>query len=316
MPVTTPVNLTYGVVNGKFYSTLIDSNDAGREPDFTASSGTVTFTPAVPNYKNLAIPALIMTTPVTGTIDALGDLRDSQNSLGVYLVASNNVDLVPKDWTYTVTISVTGAAPITFPLLVQGGGTYDLTVVSPAATSAGTAIVVSSADRILAQQAAIAAQASADAAAASAASGGGGGGLNVEQVQDTVGSFLTGSGYVQIVYNDAANTLVASEHSSLTTALAARLRTDTASQGLDSTQQLNARTNITTPSTYQSEITILVTSWGSIPTRSSSIPPGYTGVVTWKAGGAGARTLAGDTAMNAAMNDGDTVEWQRLVPVA
>lgn len=219
--VATPSNLTYGTINGKFYLTQLDSADVGREPDYAAASGTVTFTPTVNSYKNLAIPALFLTIPVQATIDSLGDLRDSQGALGVVLVATNNPDLVPKDWTYTVTINLVGATPLSFPLLVTGGANIDLAVVAPAATSSGTAVVVSSSDRILAQQAAAAAQQSADAAAASAASvgGGGGGGLNTEQVQDVVGTFISGGGYVSVVYDDTANTMVVSSTSALATAL-------------------------------------------------------------------------------------------------
>jgi hypothetical protein len=221
MPVTPPANLTYGTITGKFFLTQLDSADTGREPDYIPASGNVTFTPAVSSYKNLSLPAFFATIPVVATIDASGDLRDSQGGLGVYLVATNNPEMVPRDWTYTVTITLTGQSPISFPILVTGGSTTDLTIAAPVATSAGTAIVVSSSDRIAAQAAATAAQASADAAAASAAAaaGGGGGGLDTEAVQDAVGAMTSGSGYVSVTYNDAAGTLVVAGSAALTTAL-------------------------------------------------------------------------------------------------
>jgi hypothetical protein len=223
MPVTPPADLTYGTITGKFFLTQLDSADTGREPDYIPAAGSVTFTPSVPTYKNLSVPALFATIPVVATIDASGDLRDSQGGLGVYLVATNNPDMVPRDWTYTVSISLTGQSPITFPLLVTGGATIDLTIAAPAATSAGTAIVVSSSDRVAAQAAAAAAaQSAADAAAsAAAAAGGGGGGLDTEAVQDVVGAMTTGTGYVTVTYNDGANTLTITGSTALTTALAA-----------------------------------------------------------------------------------------------
>jgi hypothetical protein len=51
--------------------------------------------------------------------------------LGVYLVATNNPEMVPRDWTYTVSITLTGQSPISFPLLVTGGSTIDLTIAAP-----------------------------------------------------------------------------------------------------------------------------------------------------------------------------------------
>lgn len=213
--VAAPANLTYGTVTGTFLLTVLDSGDADRYPDYIAATGTVTFTPDVRVYKNLALPATFVTSPVVCTIDSFGDLRDPSGALGVVLVATDNPNLQPRDWTYTVTISASGHSA-SFPITVMGGATVDITSVSPAASSSGTAIVVSSADRILAQQAAAAAAQSAiDAAAAS-------GGLNTEAAQDVVGAMTSGTGYVSVTYNDGAGTLVIASTAALTTDLAAK----------------------------------------------------------------------------------------------
>jgi hypothetical protein len=162
MPISPPSNLTYGTVVGKFYVTGLDSADVGREPDFSAAIGTVSFKPDVLSYKNLSVPATFINTTVTAVIDSNGDMRDTQGNLGVYLIATDNDDLQPRDWTYTVTVSVSGVV-YTFPLHVLGGETTDLTFASPAVTTPGTVVVVSHEDALVAQAAAAEAVAAAEA---------------------------------------------------------------------------------------------------------------------------------------------------------
>lgn len=257
--VATPSNLTYGTITGKFYLTQLDSNDVGREPDYAAATGTVTFTPTVNSYKNLAAPAMFLTVPVTAVIDALGDLRDSQGALGVVLVATNNPDLQPRDWTYTVTINITGATPISFPLLVTGGSTIDLAIAAPAATSAGTAVVVSSSDRIAAQLAATQAAQSAAAAAASAASvGGGSGGTGGTPTYPLTGATASTP---PVGDNDTSIATTAFVVTAITNALA--------SMGLSGLLQYNAATN-TWPGAPASPLPVI---WISTNSPTAVRPP-------------------------------------------
>ena len=230
--VDAPVNLTYGTVTGKYFLSVLDSVDADRYPDYIAATGTVTFTPSVRSYKNLSIPATFATNAITCTVDSFGDLRDPSGALGVVLVASDNAAMQPRDWTYNVQVNVGGSVE-SFPLLVTGGSVIDLTIVGPATSSAGTAVVVSSADRVLAQAAAAAAAQSAiDAASAS-------GGLDVEAAQDMVGAMTSATGYASVTYNDGAGTLVIGTTTALQTALdgkAATGHTHTSAQVSDFTE--------------------------------------------------------------------------------
>lgn len=79
----------------------------------------------------------------------------------------------------------------------------------------------------------------------------GGGGADAETIRDVVGAALIGLNGITVALNDAGDTITfglssvsQSVVTNLTTDLAARVRTDTATQGLNSTQQSNARTNI------------------------------------------------------------------------
>lgn len=151
MSITPPENYVYGTVVGRFLTTVVDSADLDRYPDVIAATGTVTFTPNATYYKNTALPATFITTPQVGTIDATGYLVDHRNSPGVVLMATDHSDLSPSGWTYRVTMSINGRQFTPFDIEVPAGGTVDLTTVMPAASSAGTVVVVSEAARIAAE---------------------------------------------------------------------------------------------------------------------------------------------------------------------
>lgn len=169
--ITPPVNYTYGTVVGRFAKMIADTaDDTDRYPDLVASTGTVTFTPAVSYFKNTAIPATFVTNPIVCSLDSDGFLRDPLNQLGVVLLSSDNTDVSPRNWTYNVTMTIDGRTLPSFSLTVVGGTVIDLTTVMPAATSAGTVTVVSESSRIAAETAA--AQAAASALAAQTASAG------------------------------------------------------------------------------------------------------------------------------------------------
>jgi hypothetical protein len=250
MVIEAPVNLTYGTVTGKFIQTVLDQADVDRNPDYIPAVGTVTFKPDVTFYRNLALPAFFTTNTIQCTIDSNGDMRDAQGGLGVVLVATDNADLSPRDWTYTCTVSASGTV-YSFPIRVNGGTTQDIAIISPVPSTPGVQVVVTSADRIAAQAAAASAAASAAAAAASAGGLTAGGIMNVhvnsaaaillsktaddiastgrlamtnaertklsgltgwttEQIQDLVGTFIVEGVGIDVNYDDTANTLTIS----------------------------------------------------------------------------------------------------------
>jgi hypothetical protein len=153
-PITPPANYTYGTITFRGAKQIADTaDDADRYPDLIPSAGTVTFTPNVTYFKNLAMPVTFVTEPIVGTLDANGDMRDSQGQLGVVLVSSDNPDISPRNWTYSVVMTVGGRTLPSFNISVEGGTTKDLTTLMPAAISAGTVVITSEQARIEAEAA-------------------------------------------------------------------------------------------------------------------------------------------------------------------
>lgn len=160
MAITLPTNLGYGTVNGKYFLTLLDNADPDREPEIATlpAESTVTFTPGVKSYKNLAVPATYLTVTTVGKFNEDGELVDHNGNLGVVLLASDNDDLSPNGWAYTVQVSIPGQTFPAFEILVKAGETLDLTTVSPATTGGGVTVLVSEEARLAAEAAASEAQ--------------------------------------------------------------------------------------------------------------------------------------------------------------
>lgn len=168
MSVTPPENYTYGTVVGRFLYSTADGTDADRFPDLVPATGTVTFTPNTSYYKNTAMPATFINTPIAGALDSQGYLVDSRGARGVYLMATDNPDISPSDWTYKVTMTINGRQFTPFDITVTGGDVIDLTTVMPASTSAGTVTLMTEEARIAAEAAAASAAAASSLALAAA----------------------------------------------------------------------------------------------------------------------------------------------------
>lgn len=107
-----PGNLTTVTVTGRY----IDASGA-------AVRGSVTFTLDTP-LLNAGASTYIIETEYTVTLDATG-------SFSVALPATNDVDVTPTGWTWTLTPNFDGADPITFALPTNLT-TVDITTLSPA----------------------------------------------------------------------------------------------------------------------------------------------------------------------------------------
>lgn len=121
-----PGNVSTGTVIAKF----IDSAGA-------AASGTVTFTPSPAAIKNVtaAPPTFILPKPVTATLDVNG-------SISVELVATDDPDNSPVDWTYLASFAFGGNLRLdAFSFELPSATTVDLAVVAPTATAEGEIIV-------------------------------------------------------------------------------------------------------------------------------------------------------------------------------
>lgn len=178
-PITPPSNIGYGTVVFQGASSLVDSADGGVHPDFNALTGTVTFKPTVLNVKDATAtpnPITIAGEIVTGTLGVDGylgvQIDDDTWQAGVELVATNDTDLNPHDWGYTVDYSglkfASTGRPVGWPshvIAVPQGETVDLTLVAPVSSTTPIGLAAAEAAAAVAVAAALAAEAAAEAAA-------------------------------------------------------------------------------------------------------------------------------------------------------
>lgn len=140
-----PANVNFCYVTARFIRAVADGVDGGFEPDGIPLSGlTVRFAsslaPAVVRNTAISPPVTIVIDPITCTTDADGVLLGPAGGSGVMLVASNDADLSPNGWTYSVTVSGPSFPSISFSFTAPVGGTIDLSTVIPVPSSPGTEI--------------------------------------------------------------------------------------------------------------------------------------------------------------------------------
>ena len=145
-----PTNVNYGTVVGQFLLAYSDSNDAGSEPDGVPAKGSIYFRPspiklldgsASPN------PVTILPAVVEATLDSEGYLCGYGTVRGIKLVATDDADMNPTDWTWTVEFRLTSQddVPVAIPsfaIELPSNSTVDLTTVSPVPDSNGTYYLV------------------------------------------------------------------------------------------------------------------------------------------------------------------------------
>lgn len=146
-----PSNLSYGTVVGRFLLAYADSNDVGSNPDAVPAQGTIYFTPS-PNYiKDVTAspaPVTILPASVECSLDADGYLVGYGTDQGVRLIATDDPQGNPVDWTWQVEFRLTdatGTAVRTIPnfsFALPGGTTVDLTTAMPVTDSNGTFYLV------------------------------------------------------------------------------------------------------------------------------------------------------------------------------
>jgi len=146
-----PSNLSYGTVTGRFLLAYADSSDVGSNPDAVPAQGTVYFT-ASPNYIKDAsaspAPVTILPSAVECSLDADGYVVGYGTDQGVRLIATDDPQGNPVDWTWQVEFRLTDAsgAPVrtipNFSFALPGGSTVDLTTVMPVTDSNGTFYLV------------------------------------------------------------------------------------------------------------------------------------------------------------------------------
>lgn len=145
-----PSNVSYGTVVGRFLLAYADGVDSDLYPDGVPAKGTILFTPAPANIKDVSALVGTTVTPVTFmpatiqcSLDSQGYLLGSDGERGVRLVATDDPDLNPTDWTWQVDYRLTDQDDVavrgipTHDIEVPGGEVTDLTLVAPVAGSDG-----------------------------------------------------------------------------------------------------------------------------------------------------------------------------------
>ncbi|MCW2132875.1 hypothetical protein [Arthrobacter sp. VKM Ac-2550] len=174
-----PTNVSTGTVAGRFLIASGDGVDDGLDPDGGPASGRVLFTPAVPYLQNPDAadgPVTVLPEPVIGLLDKDGYLCTPMprrpgraGERGVRLIATDDVDMLTTDWTWTATFDLSvgknriPAASFHLP----ADATVDLTTVVSIPTNKGYGLPQAEAAAGVAKTAAVdAAQSAADAEAA------------------------------------------------------------------------------------------------------------------------------------------------------
>lgn len=133
---TFPSQVTYGTVVGTLVTAQAATSESAPDPASVPCVGTVTFTPAaLALYSVSSTPELIIVPqPITVTLDGTG-------SFTVDLIATDDPDLNPVNWAYTVSFALTGVSLAKQPINVPGGITTNLAAALPVTTVSGVAVV-------------------------------------------------------------------------------------------------------------------------------------------------------------------------------
>jgi hypothetical protein len=146
-----PTNVGFGTVTGRFMLAYADGVDADEFPDGIAAKGTVYFTPSPVYLKNSTAapnPVTILPSTVECQLDVDGYVLGSDGTAGVRLVATDDADLNPVDWTWSVEFRLTDQddVPIRtipkFSFQLPEGESIDLTDVTPVTSANGTFYLV------------------------------------------------------------------------------------------------------------------------------------------------------------------------------
>ena len=139
-----PSNLSYGTVHGKFIVVYQDLDDSGSEPNIIPAVGSVFFTPSPTAIKNVfPDPVTVLPAGVEANLDSEGYLCGYGTERGISLIATDDPDGNPVDWTWKADFRLTEAngTPIileSFSFSLPGGSEVDLTSLAPVPAANGT----------------------------------------------------------------------------------------------------------------------------------------------------------------------------------
>ena len=140
-----PTNVGYGTVVGQFLLAYSDSDDSGLQPDGLPAKGNIYFRPSPAKLLDAGAspnPVTILPAVVETTLDSEGYLCGYTGDRGVRLVATDDADLKPTDWTWTADFRLTdqddtpiAVASFSFELPVDD--TVDLATAGPVPAADG-----------------------------------------------------------------------------------------------------------------------------------------------------------------------------------
>lgn len=115
-----PGEFAYGTVTGRILTAVKDTDvDPDTHPDSVSATGYVVFTPSVETLVARVSKNVVIVKPVTVDLDADG-------SFTVDLVATNNPDLTPSNFSYQMDVVVNFGQVPSQVILVPAGTTTDI----------------------------------------------------------------------------------------------------------------------------------------------------------------------------------------------
>jgi hypothetical protein len=140
-----PDNLSYGTVSGQFIVAYQDNEDSGSEPNILPAAGSIFFTPSPTAIKNVSAdpdPVTIFPAIVEATLDEDGYLCGYDDVRGISLIATDDPQGNPVDWTWKVDFRLTesNGTPInleSFNFSLPTDSELDLTLLAPVQLSNG-----------------------------------------------------------------------------------------------------------------------------------------------------------------------------------
>lgn len=145
-----PTNVNYGTVVGQFLLAYADGIDVDVYPDGVPAKGSIYFRPSPIKLQDASAspnPVTILPAVVECVLDSEGYLLGSDATRGVRLVATDDTDMNPVNWTWTVEFRLTDQddVPVSIPsfsIALPSDTEVDLTVVAPVADANGTYYLV------------------------------------------------------------------------------------------------------------------------------------------------------------------------------
>jgi len=151
-----PGNVTYCTINGRLiYADADTSGDVNDLPDMTPATGRMYLTPNTLYVRDPAADVVIV--PRTHVVTLLdGYIVNPGNPAQSYIkvVASDNPNMFPRDWTYTVVLELDGVSPLKIPpfaFQALGGVTMSLAQIVPTEVSPGYGLAQAEASAIAAE---------------------------------------------------------------------------------------------------------------------------------------------------------------------